>query len=291
MAVLQDHQAVLPADHRAAEAAGRILDNKAGRDHQIGAGDLVPALPAAGEDIGAVAVAGGCHPGRLGDVASDWLDLVPELAMFPLGSPLFPHMPLRLQVFEPRYLKMLAELIEARAVRFGVVLIERGTEVGGGEQRFDVGTVAEVTDLDAQDGLVRLVAHGGSRFRVRDWLADAPYPRAEVVELPDLEWSTDQQAPARTGRTARPPHPGEGQRVRRPPLAVRHRTVGRPGRRGLAARGHRPAHRTRSAQAARLVDHGRVARRRARADQGCGGPATAERTPGQGQRRFLRGLP
>ena len=124
---------------------------------------------------------------------SDWLDLVPELAMFPLGSPLFPHMPLRLQVFEPRYLQMLAELIEARAVRFGVVLIERGTEVGGGEQRFDIGTVAEVTDLDAQSGLVRLVAHGGSRFRVHDWLADAPYPRAEVIELPDLEWSTDQQ--------------------------------------------------------------------------------------------------
>ena len=114
--------------------------------------------------------------------------------MFPLGSPLFPHMPLRLQVFEPRYLQMLAELIEAKEVRFGVVLIERGTEVGGGEQRFDVGTVAEVTDLDAQDGLVRLVAHGGSRFRVHDWLADAPYPRAEVVELPDLEWSADQQA-------------------------------------------------------------------------------------------------
>jgi Lon protease-like protein len=126
-------------------------------------------------------------------VASDWLDLVPELAMFPLGSPLFPHMPLRLQVFEPRYLQMLAELIEAKKVRFGVVLIERGPEVGGGEQRFDVGTVAEVTDLDAQDGLVRLVAHGGSRFRVRDWLADAPYPRAEVVELAELEWPADQQ--------------------------------------------------------------------------------------------------
>ena len=126
-------------------------------------------------------------------MASDWLDLVPELAMFPLGSPLFPHMPLRLQVFEPRYLQMLAELIEAKKVRFGVVLIERGHEVGGGEQRFDVGTVAEVSDLDAQDGLVQLEAHGGSRFRVRDWLADAPYPRAEVVELPELEWAADQQ--------------------------------------------------------------------------------------------------
>ena len=119
---------------------------------------------------------------------------MPELAIFPLGSPLFPHMPLRLQVFEPRYLTMLAELIEAKEVRFGVVLIERGPEVGGGEQRFDVGTVAEVTDLDAQAGLVKLVAHGGSRFRVQQWLADAPYPRAELVDLPDLQWSADDQA-------------------------------------------------------------------------------------------------
>ena len=33
------------------------------------------------------------------------------LAMFPLGSVLFPHMPLLLRVFEDRYLVMLSQLL------------------------------------------------------------------------------------------------------------------------------------------------------------------------------------
>ena len=108
--------------------------------------------------------------------------------MFPLGSVLFPHMPLRLRVFEERYLVMLAELLRTESAGFGVVLIERGREVGGGEQRFGVGTVAEITQIGAQEGFVGLVAQGGPRFAVERWLADAPHPWAEVRELPDLSW-------------------------------------------------------------------------------------------------------
>jgi Lon protease-like protein len=108
--------------------------------------------------------------------------------MFPLGSVLFPSMPLRLRVFEERYLIMLAGLLKTDQARFGVVLIERGHEVGGGEQRFPVGTLAEITQLGAQEGFVGLVARGGRRFTVEQWLDDAPHPRAEVTELPDLEW-------------------------------------------------------------------------------------------------------
>ncbi len=111
--------------------------------------------------------------------------------MFPLGSVLFPYMPLRLRVFEERYLIMLADLLKSDQARFGVVLIERGREVGGGEQRFDVGTLAEITQLGAQEGFVGLIARGGSRFTVDRWLDDAPHPRAEVTELPDLEWDPD----------------------------------------------------------------------------------------------------
>ena len=111
--------------------------------------------------------------------------------MFPLGSVLFPHMPLRLRVFEERYLVMLAELLKTESARFGVVLIERGREVGGGEQRFGVGTVAEITQLGAQEGFVGLVARGGRRFVVERWLADAPHPWAEVRELPDLVWRAE----------------------------------------------------------------------------------------------------
>lgn len=110
------------------------------------------------------------------------------MAMFPLGSVLFPHMPLRLRVFEERYLLMLASLVEAKDARFGVVLIERGWEVGGGEQRFGVGTVAEVVQIGAEDGVVSLTAQGTHRFEVAEWLDDSPHPRADVRELPDLAW-------------------------------------------------------------------------------------------------------
>lgn len=111
--------------------------------------------------------------------------------MFPLGSVLFPHMPLRLRVFEERYLLMLSELIKAEDARFGVVLIERGFEVGGGEHRFDIGTVAQIVQLGAQDGFVGLTAQGTQRFATQEWLDDAPYPKAEMRELPDLTWEAE----------------------------------------------------------------------------------------------------
>ena len=59
-----------------------------------------------------------------------------ELAIFPLGSVLFPGMPLPLRVFEPRYVAMIASVLGNAEREFGVVLIERGSEVGGGDVRF-----------------------------------------------------------------------------------------------------------------------------------------------------------
>ena len=72
---------------------------------------------------------------------------------------------------------MLAELLQSEDARFGVVLIERGREVGGGEQCFSVGTIAEITQLGAQEGFVGLVAQSGRRFEITEWLEDAPAPR------------------------------------------------------------------------------------------------------------------
>jgi Lon protease-like protein len=110
------------------------------------------------------------------------------LPIFPLGTVLFPHMPLRLRVFEQRYLVMLSNLLQAETAEFGVVLIERGQEVGGGEQRFGIGTVAAITTLGTQDGLIGLLAEGRSRFTVEAWLADDPHPRAETAPMPELTW-------------------------------------------------------------------------------------------------------
>jgi uncharacterized protein len=109
--------------------------------------------------------------------------------MFPLGSVLFPAMPLPLRVFEPRYLALLSDILPDEPSEFAVVLIERGSEVGGGEHRFTVGTVAQITELDTSEDFVVLIAEGTRRVEVTRWLDDDPYPKAELRELDELIWS------------------------------------------------------------------------------------------------------
>jgi Lon protease-like protein len=105
--------------------------------------------------------------------------------MFPLGTVLFPSMLLPLHVFEPRYRQLTAECVE-RQLEFGVVLIERGSEVGGGDLRTDVGTLARIVQAQPfPDGRWALAAVGTSRVTVTEWLDDAPYPRAETEAFPD----------------------------------------------------------------------------------------------------------
>jgi Lon protease-like protein len=113
------------------------------------------------------------------------------LPMFPLGTVLFPHMPLALRVFEERYIVMLSRILGEEPSEFGVVLIERGQEVGGGEHRFGFATVAEIVQLEAGQGYIGLVAQGGRRVEVVEWQGDDPYPSAEIRELDELEWSDD----------------------------------------------------------------------------------------------------
>ncbi len=108
-----------------------------------------------------------------------------ELPMFPLGSVLFPNTVLPLRVFEPRY-QALVDHCVAGDGRFGVVLIERGSEVGGGDTRFEIGTIAHVAGVaDLEDGHRLILVVGIGRFEVSRWLPDDPYPRAVVNELPD----------------------------------------------------------------------------------------------------------
>lgn len=106
--------------------------------------------------------------------------------MFPLGSVLLPGMALPLQVFEPRYRVMMHDLRGEPSPAFGVVLIERGSEVGGGETRTDVGCRAVVARAEEHpDGTWTVVAVGTERIRVDTWLTDDPYPRARVSDWPD----------------------------------------------------------------------------------------------------------
>jgi Lon protease-like protein len=105
--------------------------------------------------------------------------------MFPLGSVLVPGMILPLHVFEPRY-RALVRDCTAGDGEFGVVLIERGSEVGGGDARTDVGTMARIVQVDElPDGRFAVGAVGMRRIRITAWLPDQPYPRAEVADWPD----------------------------------------------------------------------------------------------------------
>ncbi|WP_104201115.1 LON peptidase substrate-binding domain-containing protein [Cryobacterium sp. Y29] len=110
------------------------------------------------------------------------------LPMFPLGSVLFPYMPLQLRVFEERYLVMLARVLDSEPAEFGIVLIERGQEVGGGERRFSIGTVARVTQLEAPEGYLELVVQGERRIEVTEWMPEDPHPLATIRAVPDLTW-------------------------------------------------------------------------------------------------------
>ncbi len=105
--------------------------------------------------------------------------------MFPLGSVLVPTAVLPLHVFEPRYRQLTKDCLAGDG-EFGVVLIERGSEVGGGDVRGDVGTVAKIVEsAEMEDGRFALIAVGVRRIKVVRWLADDPYPLAEVDEFPD----------------------------------------------------------------------------------------------------------
>jgi len=72
---------------------------------------------------------------------------------------------------------------------FGVVLIERGHEAGGGDQRASVGTMARLVSVAAGADDLLIVALGTRRFSVEHWLDDDPYPQGELAMLPELEWS------------------------------------------------------------------------------------------------------
>lgn len=115
-----------------------------------------------------------------------------QAPMFPLGSVVFPFTAIPLRVFEPRYQHLLDDVL-ATDRSFGTVLIERGSEVGGGDVRFDVGTMVQVATVERlpEGDQRQIVVAAASRIRIQRWLAEEPYPRAEVLEWPDEDQEMD----------------------------------------------------------------------------------------------------
>lgn len=113
-----------------------------------------------------------------------------DIPLFPLGTVLFPGMPLPLQVFEPRYLQLMRDH-ENDAVPFGVALVQSAREPQSVFPSHDIGTAAHLLNrVERPDGRIDIVVKGERRFRILEVDASLPYSMATVEwlqeELGDL---------------------------------------------------------------------------------------------------------
>jgi Lon protease-like protein len=119
-----------------------------------------------------------------------------ELPLFPLNTVLFPGATLPLHIFEPRYRLMIGECIEQERP-FGVVLIERGPEVGEGAVPHSIGATAQITGVDRMsDGRMNIVCVGQDRFRILDTSSERAYLVGQVEILAGLDTHSPEAAAA-----------------------------------------------------------------------------------------------
>jgi uncharacterized protein len=112
------------------------------------------------------------------------LTMADTLALFPLGSVLFPGMLLPLHIFEPRYRLLVRRSLE-RDEPFGIVLIKSGSEVGGTAVPNRVGTTARIVgSTPLPGGRSFIIARGERRFEIERTDAERePYLVGEVRYL------------------------------------------------------------------------------------------------------------
>lgn len=96
------------------------------------------------------------------------------IPLFPLNVVLFPHQPLPLHIFEPRYKAMVRDCLEADK-DFGVLLVHQG-------QLFQNGTCARIENIleKYDDGRLKILTLGKRRFRVKRVMEGKPYLEGEV---------------------------------------------------------------------------------------------------------------
>ena len=94
--------------------------------------------------------------------------VIKQLPLFPLKTVVFPHGPLALKVFEPRYLKMLSQC-EKDDCGFGIFLISEGEEVGQAPIIYPIGTLVKVCYWENRtDGILGITVKGEHKIRVLD---------------------------------------------------------------------------------------------------------------------------
>ena len=116
-----------------------------------------------------------------------------RLPLFPLGAVLVPGETLPLQLFEPRYLELLSDLVNTMDVPdFGVIAIRQGHEVGAdaAHDLHEIGCVARVLQAaPVGDGRYLVISTGVRRFRL-DALVGGAGPAYLTGEVTLLEERT-----------------------------------------------------------------------------------------------------
>ena len=103
-----------------------------------------------------------------------------NLPLFPLNTVLFPGGTIPLQVFEPRYLRLIDDCLNSDS-KFGVVLIKEGKEVGGPSVPMSIGTIAKITSVkNLPNNRLLVTSIGTDRFNILEILKDDPYMVASV---------------------------------------------------------------------------------------------------------------
>src|SRR5690349_18705307 len=127
-----------------------------------------------------------------------------SLPLFPLGLVLYPGVVLPLHIFEPRYRRLVQELLDMPdgSRIFGIVAIKAGHEVGvhGVTALHEIGCTAELRYAEAyEDGRFDIIATGADRFRLLE-VDDADLMRAEVDLLPERASAETESAAGRVRR-------------------------------------------------------------------------------------------
>lgn len=113
---------------------------------------------------------------------------MPEVALFPLQTVLFPAGPLPLRVFEPRYLDMVSRCLKQNE-GFGTCLTRQNALAAEGAT-YSVGTLAHIVDWGGgEDGMLHILVCGGRRFRVL-----ATRTQDDGLDVAEVEWLGDEPA-------------------------------------------------------------------------------------------------
>lgn len=119
------------------------------------------------------------------------------LPIFPLNTPLVPGLVLPLHIFEPRYRRLVEELLampDEDDREFGIVAVRDGRDVGtdGIDALYPVGTATLLRQAERfDDGRFDIVTTGNRRFRLLELDAGQPLLRGRVEFLDDVEDPAD----------------------------------------------------------------------------------------------------